>query len=139
MKIELPFTRVLDGSFARNLDADAPRTARPLGAAIRPARTARPLVVTSGVGLGSAHPGDLATEDHLDPSHANPRKVSEVAGAEIAARGVNISGGRSKRVLRLDVDARRDGSAGVGRDHAEEVGWKPVGPRLIEDLEHLER
>src|SRR5271167_3182797 len=37
----------------------------------------RPLVVTSGTGMGSTGPGQLATEDHFDPNHANPRAASE--------------------------------------------------------------
>jgi nucleoside-diphosphate-sugar epimerase len=51
----------------------------------------RPLVITSGTGLGNAAPGQLATEDYFDPNHPNPRKVSEVTGASVAARGVNVS------------------------------------------------
>jgi nucleoside-diphosphate-sugar epimerase len=55
----------------------------------------RPLVITSGTGMGSAAPGQAATEDHFDPSHPNPRRLSEVAGAAVSERGVNVS------VLRL--------------------------------------
>jgi nucleoside-diphosphate-sugar epimerase len=51
----------------------------------------RPLVITSGTGLGNAVPGQPATEDHFDPNHPNPRKGSEVAGASVAERGVNVS------------------------------------------------
>jgi nucleoside-diphosphate-sugar epimerase len=51
----------------------------------------RPLVITSGTGMGNAVPGQPATEDHFDPNHPNPRKVSEVAGASVAERGVNVS------------------------------------------------
>ena len=51
----------------------------------------RPLVITSGTGLGSRGPGQLATEDHFDPNHPNPRRASEVAGAFVAERGVNVS------------------------------------------------
>jgi nucleoside-diphosphate-sugar epimerase len=51
----------------------------------------RPLVVTSGTGMGNAAPGQPASEDHFDPNHPNPRKVSEVAGASVAERGVNVS------------------------------------------------
>ena len=51
----------------------------------------RPLVITSGTGMGSAAPGQLATEDHFDANHPNPRKGSEVAGASVAGRGVNVS------------------------------------------------
>jgi nucleoside-diphosphate-sugar epimerase len=51
----------------------------------------RPLVITSGTGMGNAVPGQPATEDHFDPNHPNPRKGSEVAGASVAERGVNVS------------------------------------------------
>ena len=51
----------------------------------------RPLVITSGTGMGSAGPGQLATEDHFDANHANPRKASELAGVSVAQRGVNVS------------------------------------------------
>jgi len=51
----------------------------------------RPLVITSGTGMGNAAPGQPATEDHFDPNHPNPRKGSEVAGAAVAERGVNVS------------------------------------------------
>src|ERR1700728_202317 len=51
----------------------------------------RPLLITSGAGMGSAAPGQPATEDHFDLNHPNPRKASEVAGAAVAERGVNVS------------------------------------------------
>src|SRR5271165_219538 len=51
----------------------------------------RPLVITSGTGMGTAVPGQPATEDHFDPNHPNPRRLSEVAGASVAERGVNVS------------------------------------------------
>jgi nucleoside-diphosphate-sugar epimerase len=51
----------------------------------------RPLVITSGTGMGNAAPGQLATEDHFDPNHPNPRRVSELTGVSVAGRGVNVS------------------------------------------------
>src|SRR5882757_1613273 len=51
----------------------------------------RPLLITSGTGMGNAVPGQPATEDRFDPNHPNPRKASEVAGASVAERGVNGS------------------------------------------------
>src|SRR5579863_1336765 len=50
----------------------------------------RPLVITSGTAMGSAVPGNPATEDHFDPDHPNPRRLSEVAGAAVLERGVNV-------------------------------------------------
>jgi nucleoside-diphosphate-sugar epimerase len=55
----------------------------------------RPLIVTSGTGMGNAGPGQPATEDHFDPNHPNPRAASEFAAEVVAARGVRVS------VLRL--------------------------------------
>jgi nucleoside-diphosphate-sugar epimerase len=51
----------------------------------------RPLVITSGTGMGNAAPGQPATEDYYDPNHPNPRKLSEATGAAVAKRGVNVS------------------------------------------------
>jgi nucleoside-diphosphate-sugar epimerase len=51
----------------------------------------RPLLITSGTGMGNAVPGQPATEDYFDPNHPHPRKASEVAGASVAERGVNVS------------------------------------------------
>jgi len=51
----------------------------------------RPLLITSGTGMGNGVPGQPATEDHFDPDNPNPRKASEVAAASVAERGVNVS------------------------------------------------
>jgi nucleoside-diphosphate-sugar epimerase len=51
----------------------------------------RHLVITSGTGMGSAVPGQPATEDHFDPNHPNPRAASEFAAEAVAARGVRVS------------------------------------------------
>ena len=51
----------------------------------------RPLLITSGTGMGGGVPGQPATEDRFDLSHPNPRKASEEAGASVADRGVNVS------------------------------------------------
>jgi nucleoside-diphosphate-sugar epimerase len=53
--------------------------------------TDRPLLITSGTGMGNAVPGQPATEDIFNPDHPNPRKASEIAGASVAKRGVNVS------------------------------------------------
>lgn len=51
----------------------------------------RPLLITSGTGMGSSGPGQTATEDHFNSNNPNPRKASEIAGASMAKRGVNVS------------------------------------------------
>ncbi len=65
----------------------------------------RPLVITSGTGMGQAAPGGTATEDGFDTDHPTPRKASELAGREVAERGVNVV------VVRLPQvhDTRRQG------------------------------
>src|ERR1700684_152571 len=65
------------------------RAIEALGDALR--GSDRPLVITSGTGMGSAVPGQPATEDHFDPNHPNPRRLSEVAGATASERGMNVS------------------------------------------------
>jgi nucleoside-diphosphate-sugar epimerase len=51
----------------------------------------RPLVITSGTGMGSLGQGQLATEDVFNPNGPNPRKASEIAGIAAAERGVNVT------------------------------------------------
>jgi nucleoside-diphosphate-sugar epimerase len=65
------------------------RAIEALGDALRGSH--RPLVITSGTGMGNAVPGQPGTEGYFDPNHPNPRKASEVAGASVAERGVNVS------------------------------------------------
>ncbi|MDH4442434.1 MAG: SDR family oxidoreductase [Rhizobium sp.] len=51
----------------------------------------RPLLITSGIGMGIAVPGELAREDVLDLHHRNPRIASELAGRDLLKAGVNVS------------------------------------------------
>ena len=51
----------------------------------------RPLIITSGTGMGSTAPGQPATEDYFDTNNPNPRRASELAGAAMLDRGVNVS------------------------------------------------
>jgi nucleoside-diphosphate-sugar epimerase len=74
--------------FAEVCDKDR-RAIEALGGALR--GSDRPIVITSGTGMGNAVSGQPATEDHFDPNHPNPRKVSEVAGTSVAKHGVNVS------------------------------------------------
>ncbi len=78
--------------FAGNCAKDA-RVIAALGAALK--GSDRPLLVTSGVGIGHAGPGEPATEDRYDPAYANPRVASEIAGQKLLDAGVNL------RVVRL--------------------------------------
>ena len=69
------------------------RAIESLGDALR--GSDRPLVITSGTGMGNAVPGQPATEDHFDPNHPNPRRLSEIAGAAVLERGCKRVGGAS--------------------------------------------
>lgn len=51
----------------------------------------RPLVITSGTGIGNMVPGEPATEDAVNFDHPIPRIASEVAGVSVAKCGVNVS------------------------------------------------
>jgi len=74
--------------FQANCEKDR-RSIETLGAVLT--GSDRLLIITSGTGMGNAVPGQPATEDHFDPSHPNPRVASELAGATMSARGVNVS------------------------------------------------
>lgn len=55
----------------------------------------RPLVITSGTGIGDAGPGQPALESVFNPEHPNPRIASEQAGRVLLDAGVDV------RVMRL--------------------------------------
>ena len=74
-------------NFVANCEKDR-RAIEALGHAF--AGSDRPLVITSGTGMGNSAPGQPATEDHYNPNHQNPRKVSELTGVSVAERGVNV-------------------------------------------------
>ena len=75
-------------NFVANTEKDR-RAIEALGEAL--IGSSRPLVITSGTGMGNAAPGQPATEDHFNPNHPNPRKASELAGVSVLDRGVNVS------------------------------------------------
>ncbi|WP_144113257.1 SDR family oxidoreductase [Paraburkholderia sp. BCC1886] len=78
--------------FVENCEKDK-RAINALGAAL--AGSDRPLVITSGTGMGGGKPGEPASEDNFDASHGNPRIVSEITGNALLESGINLS------VLRL--------------------------------------
>ncbi|HEY0779825.1 MAG TPA: SDR family oxidoreductase, partial [Gemmatirosa sp.] len=51
----------------------------------------RPLIITSGTGMGSREPGAIAVEDVFDRDNPNPRRLSELTGADAAMRGVSVA------------------------------------------------
>ena len=75
-------------NFAANCEKDR-RAIAALGGVLR--GSDRPLLITSGVGIGSAEAGRPATEDVFDASHPNPRIASELEGAALSDAGVNVS------------------------------------------------
>jgi nucleoside-diphosphate-sugar epimerase len=75
--------------FAANCEDDR-RVIQALGSAL--AGSNRPLIVTSGVGMANALPGQPAKEDSpTASSNLIPRAASEEAAAAAAADGVNVS------------------------------------------------
>ncbi|UVK46440.1 SDR family oxidoreductase [Mesorhizobium sp. AR07] len=74
--------------FAENCEKDR-RVIAALGSVL--AGSDRPLVITSGTGMGSPGHGQPATEDVFNTSHPNPRIASELAGNALLEAGVNVS------------------------------------------------
>ncbi|MBO9707305.1 MAG: SDR family oxidoreductase [Caulobacter sp.] len=89
-------------NFVANCQKDA-RVITAMGEAL--AGSLRPLIITSGVGLGLAEPGELAREHVVNLEHGNPRVASEAAGQALSNAGVNV------QVVRLPQvhDVRRQG------------------------------
>lgn len=74
-------------NFVANCEKDR-RVIEALGTALE--GSDKPLIITSGTGMGSTGLGQIATEDVFDADNPNPRKASEVAGNEAAERGINV-------------------------------------------------
>ncbi|MFD1034070.1 hypothetical protein ACFQ15_05335 [Sphingomonas hankookensis] len=47
-------------------------------------------MINSGVGIGTPLNGGPATEDVLNPHYANPRIATELAGAALVARRIDV-------------------------------------------------
>jgi len=75
-------------NFMANCEKDK-KAIEALGAALE--RSDRPLVITSGTGMGNSVPGEPASEEFFDPNHPNPRKLSELAGVAALEAGANVS------------------------------------------------
>ena len=75
-----------------NFVANCEKDRRAIGAlADTLAGSDRPLIITSGTGMGSPGRGQPAIENVFDTEHPIPRKASELAGAVALAAGVNVS------------------------------------------------
>ncbi|QEE44555.1 SDR family oxidoreductase [Rhizobium sp. WL3] len=79
----------------------------------------RPMLITSGIGMGIAVPGELSREDVLDLGHQNPRIASERAGQELLEKGVNLSTVRLSQIH----DRRRQGLVSYLVDIARGSGY----------------
>ena len=64
--------------------------------------TARPLIITSGVGIGSRGSGAIATEDFTDWDNPNPRIATEKAGQALLDRGVSVGVVRLPQVHNIE-------------------------------------
>jgi nucleoside-diphosphate-sugar epimerase len=74
-------------NFVANCEKDR-RVIAALGAVLKGSE--RPLIITSGVGMGDPRNGEPAREDVFDARHFNPRIASELAGNEQLEAGVNL-------------------------------------------------
>ncbi len=72
-------------NFVENCEKDR-RAIQALGDAL--SGSDRPLVITSGTGMGNTVPGESAKENNVDLNF--PRKASEEAAASVAERGVKV-------------------------------------------------
>ena len=79
-------------NFVANCEKDR-RVIKALGATLK--GSDRPLVITSGTGMGDAGSGRLATEDVFNADHPNPRVGSELEGNAMLEAGIDV------RVVRL--------------------------------------
>jgi nucleoside-diphosphate-sugar epimerase len=102
-------------NFVANCQKDQ-RAIRAMGAAL--AGSARPLVITSGTGMGAFKSGQVATEDAINVDNPNPRVGSEVAGQEMLETGVKVI------VVRLPQvhDTRKQGLVSPFIEHARQKG-----------------
>ena len=89
-------------SFVENTQKDS-RVIAAMGEVLKGSK--RPLLITSGVGIGGGGHGQLAREDVFDDSHPNPRIATERAGNTLLDAGLNVS------VMRLPQvhDTRKQG------------------------------
>jgi nucleoside-diphosphate-sugar epimerase len=75
-------------NFVENCQKDK-RVIEALGSVLK--GSARPLIITSGTGIGADRSGDLAREDVFNANHPNPRTISELTGNALLDEGVKVS------------------------------------------------
>jgi nucleoside-diphosphate-sugar epimerase len=90
------------GKFVESCEQDG-RVIEALGQELK--GSSRPLLITSGVGMGERGHGEAAIETAFNLAHRNPRIASELAGAAALEAGVDV------RVVRLPQvhDTRKQG------------------------------
>jgi nucleoside-diphosphate-sugar epimerase len=81
--------------FVANCEKDR-RVIEAMGEAL--AGSGKPFIITSGVGMGGAAPGEPAIEQNFDRNNPNPRKMSELTGEAVAAKGVSVAAMRLPQV-----------------------------------------
>ncbi|HEX7936583.1 MAG TPA: SDR family oxidoreductase [Paraburkholderia sp.] len=75
-------------NFVENCEKDK-RAIAALGSAL--GGSDRPLLITSGTGMGSGEHGEPASEDVFNTGHPNPRIGSELAAHALLEAGINVS------------------------------------------------
>lgn len=75
-------------NFVENCQKDK-RVIEALGSVLKGSE--RPLIITSGTGIGGHRSGDLAREDVFNADHPNPRTISELTGNALLDEGVKVS------------------------------------------------
>ena len=74
--------------FLANCDKDR-RVIEALGSVLK--GSDRPLLITSGTGMGAVNHSGMAKEDVFNANNPNPRAASEIAGNVLLDAGVNVS------------------------------------------------
>ncbi|APG05856.1 NAD-dependent dehydratase [Luteibacter rhizovicinus DSM 16549] len=74
--------------FVANCDKDR-RVIETLGSVLK--GSSRPLIITSGTGMGALNHSGMAKEDVFNANNPNPRAASEIAGNVLLDAGVNVS------------------------------------------------
>jgi nucleoside-diphosphate-sugar epimerase len=74
--------------FVANCDKDR-RVIEALGSVLK--GSDRPLLITSGTGMGAVNHSGMAKEDVFNANNPNPRAASEIAGNVLLDAGVNVS------------------------------------------------
>jgi len=75
-------------NFVENCQKDK-RVIQALGSVLK--GSDRPLIITSGTGIGGNRSGELAREDVFNANHPNPRTISELTGNALLDEGVKVS------------------------------------------------